>query len=227
MSTRNYFKKIKLGAIILFLAIIFLVIALILIRNISPRQIDDVNPDRLCERDLIDKSQTLMIIPLLENISIASNESWCEYILGLNKNIINPKVSKYNKEIYFDLCNVCNNKTEEIHHIIPQKEATENGILINQQIHKNAKSNLINVCEECHDKIHANLIDIKGFIQTSKGVTLDITLKKNITNNFENRIKELRNEGKSYNKIFDIVSTEFENEKISIYKIKKHLKMEL
>lgn len=148
-------------------------------------------------------------------------------ILGLNKNIINPKVSKYNKEIYFDLCNVCNNKTEEIHHIIPQKEATENGILINQQIHKNAKSNLINVCEECHDKIHANLIDIKGFIQTSKGITLDITLKKNITNNFENRIKELRNEGKSYNKIFDIVSTEFENEKISIYKIKKHLKMEL
>ena len=147
-------------------------------------------------------------------------------ILGLNKNIIEPKVSKYNKEIYFDICSICSKKTEEIHHIIPQKEANENGMLIKQQIHKNTKSNLINVCEECHDKIHANFIDVKGFIQTSKGVTLDITLKKNISNS-ENRIKELRNEGKSYTKILEIISDEFKNENFTIYKIKKQVKTEL
>lgn len=144
-------------------------------------------------------------------------------ILGLNKNIVEPKISKYNKEIFFDLCNICNKKTEEIHHIRQQKDADHKGIIKDEQIHKNIKSNLMNVCEDCHDKIHANLINIKGYVQTSKGVMLDFSLNEN-NNNSENRIKDLRKEGKSYSKILDIISTEFKDEKITIYKIKKILK---
>ena len=82
----------------------------------------------------------------------------------------------------------------------------------------------MNVCEECHDKIHSNLINIKGYIQTSKGVILDFSLNENQNNNSENRIKELRNEGRSYNKILEIISEEFKDEKNTIYKIKKILK---
>ena len=81
----------------------------------------------------------------------------------------------------------------------------------------------MNVCEDCHDKIHSNLINIKGYVQTSKGVILDFSLNEN-NNNSENRIKDLRKEGKSYSKILDIISTEFKDEKITIYKIKKILK---
>ena len=144
-------------------------------------------------------------------------------ILGLNKNIVEPKISKYNKEIFFDVCNICNKKTEEIHHIKPQKEADNKGIIKEEQMHKNIKSNLMNVCEDCHDKIHSNLINIKGYIQTSKGVVLDFSLNEN-NNKSENRIKDLRKEGKSYSKILDIISSEFTDEKITIYKIKKILK---
>lgn len=144
-------------------------------------------------------------------------------MIGLNKNIVEPKISKYNKEVFFDVCNICNKKTEEIHHIKQQKYADKNGIIKEEQIHKNIKSNLMNVCEDCHDKIHANIINIKGYIQTSKGVMLDFSLNEN-NNNSENRIKDLRKEGKSYPKILDIISTEFKDEKITIYKIKKILK---
>ena len=145
-------------------------------------------------------------------------------ILGLNKHIIDPKISKYNKEVFFDVCNICNKKTEEIHHIKHQKDADEKGFIKEEQIHKNIKSNLMNVCEECHDKIHSNLINIKGYIQTSKGVILDFSLNENQNNNSENRIKELRKEGNSYSKILEIISEEFKDEKNTIYKIKKILK---
>ena len=146
-------------------------------------------------------------------------------MLGMNKNIIEPKISKYNKEVFFDTCNICNKKTEEIHHIKPQKDADEKGIIREEQIHKNIKSNLMNVCEECHDKIHSNLINIKGYIQTSKGIKLDICInKEDKFVDSENRIKELRNEGRSYNKILEIISSEFKDEKNTIYKIKKVLK---
>ena len=145
-------------------------------------------------------------------------------ILGLNRNILEPKASKYNKEVFFDVCNICNKKTDEIHHIKPQKDANENGIIIQEQIHKNIKSNLMNVCEECHNKIHSNMINVKGFIQTSEGVKLDVTINKNDCTNYENRIKELRNEGKSYNKILEIISSEFKDENFTIYKVKKYLK---
>jgi len=87
MKAKDYFRKIKSRRIILLLIITLLVIILILIRNASTRQIDDVNPNRFCETEFVDKSQTLMIIPLLNNISIANNKSWCEYVLSLNKTL--------------------------------------------------------------------------------------------------------------------------------------------
>ena len=146
-------------------------------------------------------------------------------ILGMSKHVIQPKISKYNKDIFFDVCNICNNKTDEIHHIKQQKDADINGIIIEEQMNMNRKSNLMNVCEECHDKIHSGLININGYIQTSKGVKLDMTIN-NKKNNIilEKKIKDLRNNGVSYDKIFRTISGEFPDDKISLYKIKKILK---
>ncbi len=40
-------------------------------------------------------------------------------------------------------------------------------------------------------------------------------------------MRQLRDEGKSYTKILEIISDEFKNENFTIYKIKKQVKTEL
>jgi len=72
---------------ILILALIIVVFILIAIRLILPMQLDDVNPSRLCDERLLNKSSVLMVIPLLGNQSIAENPGWCEHIKSLNKTI--------------------------------------------------------------------------------------------------------------------------------------------
>jgi DNA mismatch repair protein MutS len=142
------------------------------------------------------------------------------------KNIVQTKPSIYNKNIFIDKCNICNSDTEEIHHIAEQQYANSKGILEDKQIHKNIKHNLMNVCSSCHDKIHANEIKIEGYKQTSNGIILEIeTHNKDISQEdaIQKRIKELRNEGKSYNKILEIIKEQFQEQKITLYKIKKIL----
>jgi len=143
---------------------------------------------------------------------------------NMNKNFVEPKISKYNNTLYMDKCSLCNKNCEEVHHIIEQKNANENNIIEYEQIHKNRKSNLMLICENCHDKIHNNEIKINGYKDTTDGKKL--YFEKDIKNlsNIENRAKELRNEGKAYTKILEIINKEYENEKITLYKIKKWLK---
>ena len=145
----------------------------------------------------------------------------------MNKFVIEPKTSRYNSSVFFDTCSVCNSKTEEIHHIKEQYLADKNNIIKEENIHKNIKSNLINVCSKCHDEIHAKKINVKGFIQTNKGVILDF---KNVVNKQDNitgiddKIKQLRTLGHSFTKILNIVNNEFNDAKITLYYIKKVLK---
>ena len=146
-----------------------------------------------------------------------------EYTNGKSDYIINPKVSKYNKDVFVDKCDICGEKTEEIHHIIEQQYSNEKGIIEDKQIHKNRKSNLINVCCICHDKIHNKEIIVNGYIETSKGIKLD-TKKPELKYNereIENRILSLKSQGKTYNKIFETINDEFNESKITMYKIKK------
>jgi predicted deacetylase len=75
---------------ILFLVLavyILLFLNLELMRYSFDRQVDDVSPNIICEKWVIDKSDILMVIPIFNNISIAENNSWCNYILGLNKTL--------------------------------------------------------------------------------------------------------------------------------------------
>lgn len=82
-------KKINLRIIfVCFLVfIIFLIIYLIILRFSLERQVDDVSPGIQCNEDILKKVEVLMVIPLLNNISIVENKSWCNYILALNKTL--------------------------------------------------------------------------------------------------------------------------------------------
>ena len=146
-----------------------------------------------------------------------------EYI-GQENNIIRLKTSIYNKDVFVDKCDICNLNTEEIHHITEQQYANSKGILENNFSHKNIKHNLMNVCSICHDKIHANEIVINGYKQTDKGVILETKVINSQNKSYiDNYVNELRNEGMSYNKILTYTTSKFQNEHITLYKIKKIL----
>jgi len=82
MKGRN--KKI----IAIFLAIILgLILTLFLIRAFSERELDDVSPEITCEKQLLEKSDILWIIPEFNNKPISENKEWCKEILNLNKTL--------------------------------------------------------------------------------------------------------------------------------------------
>ena len=144
---------------------------------------------------------------------------------GDSKTIVNTTVSKYNKDVFVDKCQICNSNTDEIHHITEQQYADSKGILQDRQIHKNVKHNLINVCSVCHDKIHSSSINIEGYKKTTNGIVLEFNINDSICdeNKLVLQVKELRKEGLSYNKIKDLISEELKIN-ITLYKIKKILK---
>ena len=66
---------------------IFILIIIIALRAILPREFDDLSPEIRCNQDLIEKSQILWIIPLYNNHSIANDSEWCSKIKSLNKTL--------------------------------------------------------------------------------------------------------------------------------------------
>jgi DNA mismatch repair protein MutS len=109
-------------------------------------------------------------------------------ILNIEKKIISETSNnnKYNREVYKDKCNICNEKAVEIHHINEQQNADADGY-IDGRFHKNDKFNLVCLCERCHDDVHNGKLEIRGYIQTSAGVVLDYTMvEKKETNDNQN-----------------------------------------
>ncbi len=72
---------------ILFIVIFLLMVFLFVIRVFSPREIDDVSPEIPCEKEYIEKSDILWVIPKFNDKLISENKTWCSYILSLNKTI--------------------------------------------------------------------------------------------------------------------------------------------
>jgi len=142
---------------------------------------------------------------------------------GIQNNIVNIKKSTYNSLVFMDICDICGEKTEEIHHITEQQYANSKDIFEDKQFHKNIKHNLINVCEKCHNKIHSDEINIKGYKQTTNGIHLDTTVNSPKTNNeMEILVKELRNKGLSFAKILEKVN--ITENKLTLYRLQKILK---
>lgn len=70
-----------------------------------------------------------------------------------SRGVLSGTKSHYNASKIKGNCEMCNKtKASEIHHLMQQKDADEDGFI--GSVHKNHKANLISICEECHDKIH-------------------------------------------------------------------------
>ena len=68
--------------------IVFIILAcLIIIRANTVREIDDVTPGISCEKEYLEKSNILWIIPRFHNIPISENQTWCQEISSLNKTL--------------------------------------------------------------------------------------------------------------------------------------------
>lgn len=163
-------------------------------------------------------------LDLPSDFLLLANQIRQEYT-GNSLNIVNTNKSKYNSKIFMDKCSICGQNTEEIHHIIEQKNANNTGIIETEQIHKNRKSNLMNVCNICHDNIHNQKIEVKGYVQTSDGIKLQTNIKKEENfSEIQNKVIMLRNKGESYNKILNIINSVYKESNITMYRIKKWLK---
>lgn len=99
-------------------------------------------------------------------------------------NVVSERVSKYNRHKIIDRCQICGNKATETHHIIPQKDADEKGMIKlngNFTISKDHYTNLVALCEKCHLSTHGKKgkkLDILGYIETTNGLELKFNWTK-------------------------------------------------
>jgi len=99
----------------------------------------------------------------LENANVIRKK-----IQEIPTNLVEPKISKYNSEVYVSSCSICGDVATETHHIKQQKDADENGYI--GDIHKDSKANLVVLCESCHLKTHHSKQKITKTVMTSEGV---------------------------------------------------------
>jgi DNA mismatch repair protein MutS len=77
-------------------------------------------------------------------------------LIGLNKEYVSTKSSKYNRNVYIDHCDMCGKTLAqagklEVHHIQQQALADKNGFI--GTVHKDNEYNLQVLCTVCHDSI--------------------------------------------------------------------------
>lgn len=99
----------------------------------------------------------------LENANIIRKK-----IQEIPVNFVEPKLSKYNSDVYVSSCSLCGDIATETHHIKQQKDADENGYV--GDIHKDAKANLVVLCEKCHLCAHHGKQKLVRTVMTSEGV---------------------------------------------------------
>jgi len=146
--------------------------------------------------------------------------------------LLSSKTSKYNSDIRVELCQICQQKGIDVHHIKFQCTANQIGMI--GSIHKNRESNLVVLCKECHVKVHNHQLTINGYIDTSQGIELDYYVpdqKETETKNKKNRkytdedityIMELHQKGVPSRNL--LISLEKRNVQISLTTLRKIIK---
>ena len=94
------------------------------------------------------------------------------------KGELSHSISKYNASKIKGRCEICDKELgDEIHHLHQQKDADEDGFIVQEDggvVHKNHPANLMSVCEECHDNYHANEENVTLVRKkTSKGYKIE------------------------------------------------------
>jgi len=90
------------------------------------------------------------------------------------QSLLSLKSSHFNSQKIMNLCEKCGkNIGREVHHLNPQKEANDDGIIINSDgvFHKNNLANLVTLCETCHHEFHKTEVKHKK-VKTSNGYIL-------------------------------------------------------
>ena len=107
----------------------------------------------------------------LDNDFIAGARQVQIELTGLSDTFLTTKKSVYNSKILMDNCKICNNVSQETHHIKPQKDADENNVIGHH--HKNKSHNLIPLCKSCHNNVTHERLIIRGYLETNEGLKLD------------------------------------------------------
>ena len=63
--------------------------------------------------------------------------------------VLSQKKTKYNAQKLKGNCEMCNARGVDVHHLMPQELANENGCI--DHIHKNHPANIVNICKICHE----------------------------------------------------------------------------
>ena len=88
--------------------------------------------------------------------------------------MVSPKTGNYSNQTIMDKCRVCLVKrATETHHIKFQCHADKDGYI--GAMHKNALKNQVPLCTLCHDQIDTGELEIRGYLETNQGRTLDYT----------------------------------------------------
>lgn len=146
-------------------------------------------------------------------------------ILNIESFVLNTKSSTYNSQKYIDLCEICHDKSDDVHHISEQMLSDFDGYI--GTFHKNNTHNLVCVCKKCHDKIHHNKLEIEGFKQTSNGIELEYKNKENKESKDKEdilikKIMDFKQSGMTISNILlEINKNKNDNDKITRYKINK------
>ncbi len=115
---------------------------------------------------------------------LATAQEIMNELLDEEETILSTKTGKYNSNIYVHECMICKKKNTmkkhegvlDKHHINHQKNCNENGFVIGKShIKMNNESNLVVLCKICHYKVHHNELEIRGYLETSKGMILDFS----------------------------------------------------
>ena len=83
--------------------------------------------------------------------------------------VLERSKAKYNSKKLKGKCEMCGTDGVDIHHLMPQNLANNDGFI--GTIHKNHKANLINICKKCHDK-ETKTNSKKRMTKTTKGMRL-------------------------------------------------------
>ena len=125
--------------------------------KVAHLRVDDNGNELVFHRDLQPGSGRAIYGAMVAKHVIRSAEfdRLLERFLVKDRLVVNKK-SRYNSRKSVSECERCGSKDKlETHHIIPQREADENGFIVGTALHKNSFCNLETLCESCHNKHHS------------------------------------------------------------------------
>lgn len=80
---------LNLIIVLVFLLLIGIVIGIIIVvsRECSPREIDDIHQQIPCKQDLMDDATWLWVIPLYNNVPVSQDKAFCQKLLNSGKKL--------------------------------------------------------------------------------------------------------------------------------------------